>query len=119
MELNKYLINRQYEIILLKYNLMEIAEDTKASTQNKDKNFPNVGIIFEENVRETLIKEYNFGESEFPRDVIFREIGNEDKTISKTILSSKNEIVRINVDYLTFQLNRDFSISIYNRRIYK
>ena len=113
MELNKYLINRQYEIILLKYNLMEIAEDTKASTQNKDKNFPNVGIIFEENVRETLIKEYNFGESEFPRDVIFREIGNEDKTISKTILSVKNEIVRINGDYLTLQLKRDFSISIY------
>ena len=60
MELNKYLINSQDVIILLKYNLMEIAEDTTTKIQNKDKNFLNVGIIFEENVRETLIKEYNF-----------------------------------------------------------
>ena len=46
-------------------------------------------------------------------DVIFREIKNEEKSLSKTILSAKNEIVQINGDVLTFQLNSDFSISIY------
>ena len=118
MKKNKYLINSQNDIIILKQNLMETTEGTTVITESKDKSAPNVGEIFEENIRETLIYEYNFDESSFPRNVLCRNIYNEDKSINKNILSAKNEIVRINdVDYL-FQLNNNCSISIYQRYSY-
>ena len=92
---------------------METTEGTTVITESKDKSAPNFGEIFEENIRETLINEYNFDESSFPRNVLCRNIYNEDKSINKNILSAKNEIVRINdVDYL-FQLNNNCSISIF------
>lgn len=113
--MNKYLINSQDDIIILKHNLMETAEGTSTISESKDKNAPNAGEIFEVNVRETLINEYNFDESCFPRCVLSRKIYNEDRSISKTILSAKNEIIRINnVDYL-FQLNDNCSISIFDK----
>ena len=113
MKKNKYLINSQNDIIILKQNLMETTEGTTVITESKDKSAPNFGEIFEENIRETLINEYNFDESSFPRNLLCRNIYNEDKSINKNILSAKNEIVRINdVDYL-FQLNNNCSISIF------
>ena len=113
MKMNKYLINSQDDIIILKHNLMETKEGTTTITESKDKNALNVGGIFEENVRETLINEYNFDESSFPRNVLFREIYSEDNSINKTILSAKNEIIKINnVDYF-FQLNNNCSLSIF------
>ena len=113
MKMNKYLINSRNDIIILKQNLMETTEGTTVITESKDKSAPNVGEIFEENIRETLINEYNFDESSFPRNVLYRNIYNEDKSINKKILSAKNEIVRINdADYL-FQLNNNCSISIF------
>ena len=113
MKMNKYLINSRNDIIILKQNLMETTEGTTVITESKDKSAPNFGEIFEENIRETLINEYNFDESSFPRNVLYRNIYNEDKSINKKILSAKNEIVRINdADYL-FQLNNNCSISIF------
>ena len=109
MKMNKYIINSRNDIIILKQNLMESTEGT-IITEGKDKNTPNVGEIFEENIRETFINEYNFVESSFPRNVLFRNIYNEDKSITKNILRAKIEIIRINdVDYI-FQLNNNCSI---------
>lgn len=115
MKMNKYLNNSQDDIIILKYNLMETTGDTTTITESKDKNSSNVSLLFEENVRETLINEYNFDESSFPRDVLYRKIYNEDKSINKTILSAKNEIIRINDTNYLFQLNTNSSISIFDK----
>ena len=113
MKKNKYLINSQDEIIKLKHNLMETTESTTTITGSKDKSIPSVSELFEENVRETLINEYNFEESYFPEDVLYRKIYNENRSINKTILSTKNEIIRINNAYYLFQLNKNSSISIF------
>ena len=113
MKKNKYLINSQDEIIKLKHNLMETTESTTTITGSKDKSIPSVSELFEENVRETLINEYNFEESCFPEDVLYRKIYNENRSINKTILSAKNEIIRINNAYYLFQLNQNSSISIF------
>ena len=49
---------------------METTESTTTITKSKDKSIPSVSELFEENVRETLINEYNFEESCFPEDVL-------------------------------------------------
>lgn len=123
--MNKLLINDINEIKTLKKNLMEIEQDntttavTITTTKDELKNIldsaihAEIGLIFEENVRETLINEYNFDESEFPRYVLSRKIENENKTKSETILSAFDKTISINGKELKFVMNSNSSISIY------
>ena len=73
MKMNKYIINSRNDIIILKQNLMETTEGT-IITEGKDKNTPNVGEIFEENIRETFINEYNFVQGMYYSEIFIMKI---------------------------------------------
>ena len=126
MILNQYLINTKNDIIQLKKDLMtEYTKDTgennntyidKKSIISDVKSMikSDLGLIFEENIRGTLKYEYLLDESDFPRSVIYKriKIGQD----SFTIFSPVKKLIKINGKYYSFQINKDYSISITNKK---
>ena len=119
MEFNTY-INDESEIKYLKENLMESKSTEYSSQKDSPKNEltpidrqilnEDKGSMFEENVRCTLIHEFNFKQTNLPRHIYFREIEiNKENVI---VQLGKDESVESKEKLHIFHLNSDYSLNI-------
>ena len=79
MELNQYIINTQSQIEQLKKDLMKGYYSTNNDTLSFSKNYKKVkneetSKIFEDNIRQSLIKELNWEVAPIERHFFYREI---------------------------------------------
>jgi hypothetical protein len=119
MELNTY-INDENEIKYLRENLIESKGTEYSSQKASEKNEltpiirqilnEDKGSMFEENVRGTLIHEFNFKQTNFPRHIYFREIEINKKNV--IVQLGKDESLESKDKLYIFHLNSDYSLNI-------
>lgn len=117
MELNHYIINTQSQIEQLKKGLMKGYYSTDNDTLSFSKNYKKVkneetSKLFEENIRQSLIKELNWNVAPIERHFFYREISFN----HTTIIIKKNEKKREKImdAFYIFTLKDDCTLEVKN-----
>ena len=117
MELNQYIINTQSQIEQLKKDLMKGYYSTNNDTLSFSKNYKKVkneetSKIFEDNIRQSLIKELNWEVAPIERHFFYREIFF--NHTARIIKKNEKKIENILNAVYAFKLNDDSTLEVRN-----